>query len=68
MGLKQKAKKGAVIEVNDEQRGLRCRSCRSHRFRVVYTRRAWGRKVVRRRECRDCGERVTTWERAIGGV
>ena len=51
----------------DEQRGLQCRNCGGQRFRVVYTRRAWGRKVVRRRECRECGERLTTWERAIGG-
>ena len=47
--------------------GLRCLSCRGQHFRVVYTRRAWGQKVVRRRECRQCGERLTTWERAIGG-
>jgi len=51
---------------DSELRGLRCRSCGGQRFRVVYTRRAWGRKVVRRRECRQCGERVTTWERVIG--
>jgi len=51
----------------EDPRGLRCRACGGQRFRVVYTRRAWGRKVVRRRECRNCGVRVTTWERAIGG-
>jgi len=50
-----------------DQRGLQCRNCGCQRFRVIYTRRAWGRKVVRRRECRQCGERLTTWERAIGG-
>ena len=51
----------------DDQRGLRCRKCSSQRFRVVYTRSAWGGRVVRRRECRKCGKRITTWERAIGG-
>jgi len=62
MGLQREAKKP-----EDEQLGLRCRQCGGQRFRVVYTRAAWGRKVVRRRECCQCGERVTTWERAIGG-
>ncbi len=51
----------------DGQRGLHCRHCGCDRFRVVYTRRAFGRKLVRRRECRQCAERITTWERAIGG-
>ncbi|MFL5241262.1 MAG: hypothetical protein ACJ8FY_04080 [Gemmataceae bacterium] len=46
--------------------GLICRKCGWHRFRVVYTRPRKGGLVVRRRECRQCGERVTTWERAIG--
>jgi transcriptional regulator NrdR family protein len=57
-----------VDKQESDQRGLRCRWCGSDRFRVVYTRRAWGRKVVRRRECRICGERLMTWERAIGGA
>lgn len=47
-------------------RGLRCRHCGCDRFRVVYTRRAWGGKLVRRRECRQCGQRVSTCERIIG--
>jgi transcriptional regulator NrdR family protein len=46
-------------------RGLRCR-CGGTRLKVVYTRARGGGKLVRRRECRDCGERITTWERAIG--
>jgi transcriptional regulator NrdR family protein len=47
-------------------RGLTCRQCGWRRFRVIYTRAALGGKVVRRRECRNCRTRVTTWERAIG--
>ena len=47
-------------------RGLRCRHCGCNRFRVVYTRRAWGGKLVRRRECRQCRQRVSTCERIIG--
>ena len=50
----------------NNQRGLRCRVCPSQRFRVVYTRAAWGGRVVRRRQCRNCGVRMTTWEYAIG--
>jgi transcriptional regulator NrdR family protein len=47
-------------------RGLVCRRCRGRRLRVIYTRAARDGKLVRRRECKNCGTRVTTWERAIG--
>jgi transcriptional regulator NrdR family protein len=47
-------------------RGLVCRHCGWTRFWVIYTRAAIGGRVVRRRECRKCRVRVTTWERAIG--
>jgi transcriptional regulator NrdR family protein len=47
-------------------RGLICRHCGGWRFRVIYTRAARGGRVIRRRECRNCAKRVTTWERAIG--
>lgn len=50
----------------EDDRGLRCRHCGCGHFRVIYTRRAWGGKLVRRRECRHCGKRVTTSERIIG--
>jgi transcriptional regulator NrdR family protein len=52
--------------VEREERGLRCRQCGCGHLRVVYTRAKAGGRVMRRRECRSCGERVTTWERAIG--
>jgi transcriptional regulator NrdR family protein len=45
--------------------GLRCRKCGHGRFRVRYTRRKPG-AVMRRRECRKCGARITTKEREIG--
>ena len=48
-------------------RGLKCRRCECRQFRVIYTRRAIGGKLVRRLECRHCGTRMTTWERTIGG-
>jgi hypothetical protein len=46
--------------------GLRCWKCGHARLRVVYTRAAAGGKVVRRRACRQCGARLTTWERPVG--
>jgi transcriptional regulator NrdR family protein len=51
---------------DEDDRGLRCRHCGCGHFRVIYTRPAWGGKLVRRRECRHCGNRVTTSERIIG--
>ena len=47
----------------DERRGLVCRRCEGQAFRVIYTRPAWGGRIQRRRECRHCGKRITTWER-----
>jgi len=46
--------------------GLRCRACGCRHFRVVYTRPTWGNRIMRRRECRNCGKRMTTWEEAPG--
>ena len=50
----------------DAPRGLVCGACGHVRLRVVYTRPGAIGQVVRRRECKKCGERVTTWERKIG--
>ncbi len=52
-------------EASKPTRGLVCRSCGHHRFQVIYTRPSDG-KIVRRRACRSCGTRITTWERGIG--
>jgi hypothetical protein len=49
-----------------DDRGLACRKCGCRHFLVVYTRPRRGGCVIRRRECRYCGNRMTTWERAIG--
>jgi hypothetical protein len=49
-------------------RGLVCESCGHPRLKVVYTRRAPGGRIVRRRECKHCGQRITTWEHRIGQV
>lgn len=50
----------------DEQRGLVCPKCGCCHFRVIYTRAGWGRRIIRRRECRHCGRRVITTERVTG--
>ncbi len=55
------------IATTDRQRGLQCGACGNRRLRVIYTRAAKGEKLVRRRECRSCGKRVTTWECVVGG-
>ncbi len=47
---------------SDEQRGITCRRCEGSHFQVIYTRKVRGGRIMRRRECRYCGQRVTTWE------
>ena len=44
--------------------GLECPKCGCCHFRVLYTRRTWGGRLLRRRECRYCGRRMTTYEAA----
>ena len=44
--------------------GLECRHCGCKHFRVIYTRPYRSGRIMRRRECRDCGKRITTWEKA----
>ena len=51
--------------INAAQRGLRCSGCGGTEFSIVYTRRAAGMKVIRRRECGRCHHRFTTWEMPI---
>jgi len=53
-------------EKPEEQRGLVYPKCGCEHFRVIYTRRTWGGKIMCRRECRHCGRRVTTFERPWG--
>ena len=50
----------------ENHRGLECRECGCKHFKVIYTRPCQGGQLVRRRECRHCGRRMTTRERAIG--
>ncbi|HOF18979.1 MAG TPA: hypothetical protein PK082_08710 [Phycisphaerae bacterium] len=50
----------------EEQRGIACPKCGCRHFHVVYTRATTQGRVMRRRECRHCGRRITTYERAAG--
>jgi transcriptional regulator NrdR family protein len=51
---------------NCEQIGLICRNCGGKYFKVIYTRKDKGGKIIRRRQCRKCGKRITTGEKIIG--
>src|SRR5215831_10077234 len=51
--------------IDGTTKGLRCLSCGSQRLRVVYTRPKPHGVVQRRRECRDCKQRATTWEKMV---
>jgi len=52
-------------ESADGCRGIECPRCGCRHLRVIYTRRAIGGRIMRRRECRNCGRRMTTYERVI---
>jgi len=52
-------------QTSPQKRGLECRNCGCAHFRVLYTRRAWGGRLLRRRECRHCGRRITTYEQPV---
>lgn len=50
-------------EIVDGQKvGLICRACGCQHFRVVYLKRLPYGVLMRLRECRHCGKRVTTRE------
>ncbi|HVT79154.1 MAG TPA: hypothetical protein VHM90_00740 [Phycisphaerae bacterium] len=51
----------------ETSKGLVCRACGCRHFRVLYTRRASEDRVLRRRICRHCGRRITTYEATAGG-
>jgi len=62
---KPKNPSAATPTPEQRQRGLECPRCGCRHFRVLYTRRAWGGRILRRCECRHCGRRVTTYETAV---
>ena len=52
-----------VETLQASRRGLECPRCGCRHFRVLHTRRASGGRILRRRECRHCGRRMTTYEK-----
>ena len=50
---------------SEDRCGLVCPKCECRHFRVVYTRATPRGRIIRRRECRHCGRRITTSERII---
>jgi transcriptional regulator NrdR family protein len=54
--------------LNDVGRlGLRCPRCGTRDSHVVYTRWTPDDRIVRRRQCGQCGKRITTREQVVGG-
>jgi len=51
-----------AIDGTQEKQGLICRNCGCRHFMVVHTRRTSKNRILRRRECRHCGRRITTYE------
>lgn len=49
-------------EVAEGGYGLECPRCGCNDFHVLSTRRTSGGKLIRRRQCRYCGRRMTTYE------
>jgi len=46
----------------ETQRGIVCPKCGCRHFHVVYIRPVTPNRIRRRRECRHCGRRITTYE------
>ncbi|HOQ06017.1 MAG TPA: hypothetical protein PKY88_12485 [Anaerohalosphaeraceae bacterium] len=46
-------------------KGLVCKACGGRKFKVLYTRPAHDSRLMRRRQCRNCGRRFTTWESTV---
>ncbi len=47
------------------KRGLECSRCGCKHFYVLFTRPAGGGRIRRRRQCRHCGKRITTYEKVL---
>lgn len=59
--------KNEAGDEGEEPRGIQCPDCGCRHLPVLYTRPAYGGRVMRRRECRHCGRRMTTYEQPPGG-
>lgn len=57
------------LEVSERQKpaaevqvGICCRQCGCADCSVYYVRQTWGGRTMRRRQCRHCGKKFTTYE------
>jgi transcriptional regulator NrdR family protein len=50
------------VVIGNQQQGLRCNHCGHSQLRVIYTRRRWGERIIRRGECKHC-KNSGTWDR-----
>lgn len=50
--------------IDGQKLGLICRACGCEHFRVIYLKRLLNGVLMRLRECRHCGRRITTRESA----
>jgi len=50
---------------SEKQRGIVCPKCGCKYFEVLHTRSAFGGRILRQRECRHCGWRISTAEKTL---
>ena len=53
----------ATRQLTPQALGLECPHCGCRDLRELYTRQAPNQRIMRRRRCRYCGTRVTSWEK-----
>ena len=51
--------------IEQKPRGIECRTCGCCHFFVVYTRPKPNGQIMRRKACRNCGRKVTTFEQTV---
>lgn len=62
--MSEQQKPTAAMPTAEPQNGLQCAYCGCCDIRTIETRPGY-RFIRRRRECRNCGKRFTTTERAV---
>lgn len=53
----------APDELGEDQHGISCPGCGCRHLIVLDTRKTWGSRIRRRRQCRHCARKVTTYEK-----
>ena len=60
------ARPGSATRDEQFDKGIECPKCGCRHFYTVWTRPAPRNRIWRRRECRHCGHKITTYEQALG--